>query len=179
MKRSLLLCLIGGLSVGASPALAQHSQTRQGFWFNVGLGYGSLGCQDCSGRTGGLSGGLSLGGTLTPKLLLGVGTTGWRKSENGATLTVGTLDARVRYYPSATGGFFLTGGLGLGSIGANASGFGSASETGVGLMLGLGVDLRIGNSLSVTPFWNGFAINTSNSDANVGQIGIGLTTHTH
>src|SRR5207245_2106658 len=109
MKRSLLLCLISGLSVGASPALAQHSQTRQGFWFNVGLGYGSLGCQGCSGRTGGLSGGLSLGGTLTPKLLLGVGTTGWRKSENGATLTVGTLDARVRYYPSATGGFLLTG----------------------------------------------------------------------
>src|SRR5439155_22712101 len=104
---------------------------------------------------------------------------GWRKSVNVATLPVGPRDARVRYYPSATGGFFLTGGLGLGSLGATASGFGSASETGVGLMLGFGVDLRIGNSLSVTPFWDGFAINTSNSDANVGQIGIGLTTHTH
>ena len=178
MNRSLLLCLIGGLSLGASPAFAQqNTQTRHGFWFNIGLGYGSLGCQDCGGRTGGFSGGLSLGGTLSSKLLLGVGTTGWTKSENGSTLTVGTLDARLRFYPSATGGFFLTGGLGLGSVSANLSGFGGSSETGVGLMLGLGVDVPIGKSLSLTPFWNGFSINTSNSDANVGQIGIGLTTH--
>src|SRR2546427_7370073 len=98
MKRSLLLCLIGGLSVGASPALAQHSQTRQGFWFNVGLGYGSLGCQGCSGRTGGLSGGLSLGGKPDPKLLLGVGTNRWGKFGEGADPTLGTPRARARHY---------------------------------------------------------------------------------
>lgn len=52
------------------------------------------------------------------KLLLGVGTNGWTKSEGGATLTVGTLTALMRFYPSATGGFFLTGGLGLGTVNA-------------------------------------------------------------
>jgi hypothetical protein len=56
-------------------------------------------------------------------------------------------------------------------------GFGSASETGAGVMLGLGYDIRIGSSLSLTPFWNGFAVRTSNTDANVGQLGLSLTVH--
>src|SRR5262245_12340009 len=48
---------------------------REGFWFNAGLGEGWLGCDNCDGgRAGGLSGGLSLGGTLSPRVLMGVGT---------------------------------------------------------------------------------------------------------
>jgi hypothetical protein len=158
-------------------ASAQTPQTRESLWFSGGLGYGSLGCQDCSGREGGLSGGLALGGTLSQKLLLGVGTNGWTKSEGGATLTVGTLTALMRFYPSATGGFFLTGGLGLGTVNAEVSGFGSASETGVGALLGLGYDFRVGRNLSLTPFWNGFAMSSTNSDANVGQLGLSVTVH--
>jgi Outer membrane protein beta-barrel domain len=153
------------------------AQTREGVWFNIGLGYGVLGCKDCSGTIGGLTGGFVLGGTLNQRFQLGLGTTGWTKSENGATLTVSTLDARLRFYPSATGGFFLTGGIGVGSIGADVSGFGSASETGLGVVVGLGMDFRVGENLSLTPFWNGIAIQASNADANVGQIGLGLTFH--
>jgi hypothetical protein len=90
--------LAGVLVLGtASVAMAQRPQTRQGFWFNAGLGWGSLGCDGCEGREGGVSGGLSLGGTLSPKLLVGVGTAGWTKSEGGATLTTGILDARLRF----------------------------------------------------------------------------------
>lgn len=70
----------------ATPAVAQQPQERKGFWFNVGLGAGSLGCDDCDSRANGLSGQLSLGGTLTPRLLLGAGTNGWTKSEDGVTL---------------------------------------------------------------------------------------------
>ncbi len=174
---SISFALASLLLLSAAPAAAQHPQVRNGFWFNLGLGYGSLGCDGCGSRTGGFSGGLSLGGALSEKVLLGVGTTGWTKSEGGVTTTVGTLDARIRFYPSATGGFFLTGGLGLGSISADVSGLGSASETGVGLVLGLGVDIRLAKNLSFTPFWNGFAVRSSDSDANVGQIGVGLTIH--
>ena len=162
------------LLVGAGSLQAQE---RHGFWFNGGLGYGSLGCDDCGSREGGLSGGLSLGGTLSPKFLLGVGTTGWTKSEDGATLTSGTVDARVRFYPSRTGGFFLTGGLGLGTIHVSADGFGSDTQTGVGAMLGLGYDIRVGTGLSLTPFWNGFAVRNNRSDVNVGQIGLSFTVH--
>jgi hypothetical protein len=97
------------------------------------------------------------------------------KSENGSTLTVNALTAAVRFYPSVTGGFFLMGGLGLGTVSANVSGVGSGSETGVGALLGLGYDMRIGPKVSLTPYWNGFAMNSSNSNANVGQIGLGIT----
>lgn len=177
MKRNVgsILVVIGLLAAPVTVS-AQNPQTRHGFWFNAGLGWGSLGCQDCDGRTGGLSGGLSFGGVLSPHFLLGVGTTGWTKNEGDVRLTVGTLDARLRFYPKASGGFFLTTGLGLGSISASAFGQ-SESETGVGFMLGLGYDFRIAPNLSLTPFWNGFAVSTSGADANVGQLGISLTVH--
>ena len=179
MSSRLLRCL--SLSflfvVPISVAHGQQPQTRQGFWFNGGFGYGSLGCQDCDGRASGLSGGLSLGGTLSQKVLLGVGTTGWYKSESGATLTVGTVDARARLYTSSTTGFFLTAGVGVGTISADVAGLGSGSETGVGVVLGLGYDIRIGTNVSLTPFWNGFAIKSSNTDANVWQIGLSITAH--
>lgn len=127
------------LVAGVSTADAQQPQLRSGFWFNAGLGVGSLGCADCSDRVNALSGNLSLGGTISPRFLLGVGTTGWTKSEDGTTLTsgttltVGTLDARVRFYPSATGGFFLTGGLGIGTVSASVSGFGNVGQIGFGI----------------------------------------------
>jgi hypothetical protein len=155
-----------------SSQVARRHHLRNGFWFNIGLGYGTLGCNDCFGREDGLSGGISLGGTVNQNFLVGIGTAGWSKSVAGETITVGTLDARVRVYPSSTGGFFFTGGLGLGTI--NVGGF---TETGVGLLIGLGVDLRIGSNTSITPFWNGFAVKTSNDDGNVGQIGLSITIH--
>ena len=159
------------------PPLPATSQTREGFWFNGGLGFGSLGCVNCDGHVSGASGGLSLGGTINDKVILGVGTTGWYRSKDGVALNAGTLDARVRFYPSLTSGFFLTGGLGLGTISVGLNGYGSNSETGVGLVLGVGWDVRIRQNLSLTPFWNGSAVRTSNADANFGQFGLGITIH--
>ena len=176
MVQCFALCLLASFSVAAS-AQAQNAQTRDGFWFSGGLGYGVLGCEDCGDYEGGLSGGLSLGGTISPRFLVGVGTSGWSKSEQGGTLTVGLLDARVRFYPSTTGGFFLTGGAGVGSVKASVSGFGSATETGLGVILGIGYDWRVARNASVTPFWNGFAMRNSNIDANVGQMGLAVTLH--
>jgi hypothetical protein len=156
-----------------APNAGSSLPTRQGMWFNAGLGLGSLGCQDCDGqRENGPSVGLSFGWTLNDRVLMGIGTTGFAKSVEGDTFTVGTLDARVRFYPSRTKGFFLNGGLGLGSMS-----FAGESEIGAGVMLGLGWDIRVGENVSLTPFWNGFAMSNSNVDANVGQLGIGITIH--
>ena len=152
-------------------------QTREGFWFNGGLGYGWLGCQGGFGREGGFSGGLSAGGAVSPRVLLGVGTSGWYKSVDGVTLTGGTLDGRIRFYPVLRSGFFLTGGLGLGNLSLGVNGFGSETEYRVGALFGVGWDLRVGRNVSLTPFYNGFAVQTENVDANVGQIGVGITIH--
>ena len=146
---------------------------REGFWFNIGIGPGTLGCEDCVDRTNGLSGGLSLGGTIGSRVLLGVGSAGWSKDVDGQLLTVGTLDARVRVYPGRTSGFFLTGGLGLGTLTYGED----DAEFGLGLILGVGWDIRVGRNVSLTPFWNGFAMANDVVDANVGQIGIGVTIH--
>lgn len=172
------LAAIGlALLVFTSTAGAQHAQTRQGFWFNVGLGAGSLGCDDCGSRTNGLSGQLSLGGTITPRLLLGAGTNGWTKNEDGVTVTMGSLAALVRFYPSTTGGFYLTGGLGVATIDLGVDGYGSASDTGVSALLGIGYDIRVGQNVSLTPFWNGIGGSFDGYGANFGQIGLGLTIH--
>jgi hypothetical protein len=93
-------------------------QLREGFWFNAGFGVGSASCVGCVNRYLGPSGGLSLGGTVTPRLLVGGGTTGWVKSIDGEMISGGTLDARIRFYPVVTSGFFLTAGGGLGTISA-------------------------------------------------------------
>jgi hypothetical protein len=174
--RWVVVCALASVSV-AGVAQAQNAQARDGFWFSGGLGYGSLGCDNCGSREGGISGGLSLGGTISPRFLVGVGTSGWTKSQQGATLTVGEIDARIRFYPQTRGGFFLTGGVGIGSVTGSVSGFGSATETGAGVILGMGYDYRVGRNTSITPFWNGYAMKNSNTDANVGQIGLAVTLH--
>ena len=88
-------CLALAAMLPQAASAQGHPQTRQGFWFNGGIGYGSLGCQDCDGREGALSGNLAIGGTVSQQVLLGAGVNGWPKSENGAELTVATLTAQI------------------------------------------------------------------------------------
>lgn len=145
---------------------------REGFWFNIGLGYGSFGCEDCLDRDDGLSGGLSLGRSVNDHLLLGVGTTGYAKTVLDELFAVGTLDMRARIYPSSTYGFFFTGGVGLGTMS-----YAGESEVGLGVVLGIGYDFRVGRKVSITPFWNGLAMANSSVDGNVGQLGVGVTIH--
>ena len=162
----------------ASPVSPRPSSVpglgRQGFWFNGGLGYGSVGCDSCVGlREGGLSGGVTFGATLSAHVLLGAGTSGFTRTDgNGGHVNVGTLDARVRIYPSSMSGVFLTGGYGLGRFSRYGdTQFGSAAA------IGMGWDLRVGRNVSLTPFFNGVAMRSSLFDANVGQVGLGVTVH--
>src|SRR6266550_4130177 len=89
---AVITACFAGSALAQQPQQHRQPQLRHGFWFSGGLGYGSLGCQNCSGRTGALSGNISLGGTLSQKLLLGVSTNGWTKSDSGSTLTVAGRD---------------------------------------------------------------------------------------
>ena len=66
---ALALLLIAAFN---APAAAQgNPQTREGFWISFGVGFGSLGCDDCDERQGGTNGYLRMGGTLSQKLLIG------------------------------------------------------------------------------------------------------------
>jgi len=155
---------------------AQRPQTREGFWFSVGVGGGSLGCQDCDDRENGGAGTLTFGGKLSNAVLLGGSANGWTKSEDGATLTVGLVAVEARFYPSAAGGFFLKAGAGIGSADLD---FGSLtlSEKGAGALIGLGYDIRVGRMISLTPWLQWFGIDYDPGNANVSQLGIALTIH--
>ena len=168
------------VAVLATSASAQQAQTRQGFWIGGGMGYGSMGlhCTGCDGvdREGGLSGYLKLGGTLRENILLGVETNGWRKSEGGATVTMGNLSGAAYWYPMATNGLFIKGGVGYSILSVEDS-FGQADDSGFGLLGGVGYDLRVGRNLSITPVANWFRGGFDGGSADVLQIGVGVTSH--
>ena len=160
----------------ASTSFAQQAQTRDGFWIGGGLGYGSLGCEGCTDRTGAPSGYLKLGTTLRQNVLLGVETNGWTKSEFGARLTMGNVSGAVYFYPMASTGLFVKGGAGYSMLDASTD-IGSGSESGFGMILGAGYDVRVTRNLSITPVANWFRGGFDGGSANVLQIGMGVTSH--
>jgi hypothetical protein len=179
----LLLTLAAAAALAPTPAAAQHTQTRQGFFLSGGLGYGSmgLGCDRCEGlgREGGVNGYVTLGGTVSTHVLLGIETNGWVKSSNGNWQTLGSLMATAYFYPRTAQGLFVKAGLGGSSLigGYNVLDQDLAAKSGVGLLVGAGYDVRIGGNTSVTPYVTYVRDSFDGAAANVFQAGLGLTLH--
>jgi hypothetical protein len=142
-------------------ATAQEPRRREGFWAALGVGYGSnsltcgAGCSVYSNFKGGSPTlALKMGGTPNPRLRLGGEVNVWVKDVGGGvTESVGNVSAAAYFYPSARGGFFVKGGVGMSSLGFDQ---GSASSTtdGVGFVTGLGYDMRLGGKWSLAPVSN-------------------------
>lgn len=160
----------------AGSASAQQAQTREGFWIGGGLGYGSMGlsCEGCgdTDRVGAPSGYLKLGTTLRQNVLLGVETNAWTKSELGVRLTMANISGAVYWYPMATNGMFVKAGAGYSALDAGGGG-----TNGFGILGGVGYDVRMTKSLSITPVANWFRGGFDGGSANVLQIGLGVTSH--
>lgn len=176
MSRVTPLLAVAALLASTSVHAQGRPQTREGFFISFGLGYGSLGCEDCADRVSGGSGYLALGGTLSQKVTLGGEVTGWGKSENDVTLTFGTVGPVIRFYPSATGGFFLKGGVGLATLELDLGQF-SGTATGAGLVLGLGYDGRVGRNFSLTPFFDLVSGTFDGGTVNSVHFGLGFSFH--
>lgn len=167
-----------GIVLAQPTAAQERPQTREGFFIGFGLGWGSLGCSECSGeRESGFSGYFKLGGTVDEQLLLGFETNGWVKEEDGVTLSQGNGSAVAYLYPQPESGFFIKGGLGLSTLDLSVSGFGSDSETGFGLVGGVGYDARVGADFSLSPYANIVYGSFDGGSTNVFQAGVGLTWH--
>ena len=157
---------------------SQPISTRNGFWVSLGLGpaEGSVQCgcprgvglQDNDPWNGGGSAGsftLALGGTLNPKLQLGAELSQWGRSidinDQESTSTITTLTFIAKYYPSATGNFFLKGGVGVGGstlereIAGRDNTF-KLEGSGLGMQFGLGFDILLGKQrkVALTPYLN-------------------------
>jgi hypothetical protein len=172
----LLVLLLLLLSVSPGSLAAQvpfrppsHIYPREGMWLNVGAGTG------VGSGVGGQSANLALGWAVSPHVLFAVGSSDWRASLDRATLTLGTLDLRMQFYPEVSGGFFLTGGVGLGYFWFSDSGTGA--DVGRSFIIGLGYDARIRENTSITFFVNRATIHTPDPRLSIGQVGVGLTFH--
>ena len=173
------------------------AQTRDGFFFGGGIGYGSgdasteetrgdlsqIGGLD-SGREGGLTINLRVGKTLSTRLAVGAELNGYSRSEDNADISLFNATAAFYLYPSDAG-LFVKGGLGLARAGFSFEGD-DLSGLGFGAMLGVGYDFAIGTSLAVTPqatYWFGSPGDLAVDDIdilhgfrhNVIEIGVGIT----
>lgn len=182
MKR--IVILFAALALSGAPTLVaqeteadQNPHARRGFWIGLGVGFGNLGIEGVDGRESSGTGMVKLGGTLSDKLLLGFQSNAWTKSEGGATITYGTATLGVQFYPSATGGFHLIGGVGGAVLSASLAGFGSDSEVGPGALLGVGYDFRVGRNISISPYLQGLGGTINGVTISVGTIGVGVTFH--
>lgn len=169
------------LALGVSIAAAQHPQTRKGFWIGFGFGYGSYGisCDGCNGlgREGSYTGYLKMGGTLNKHLLLGGESLVWTKSEGGSSVTAGNVTFSGYYYPQPAGGMFLSAGVGFSEASASSGGV-SGSNTGPGLTIGAGYDIRVGTNLSIVPTGNWvYGHPESGFSHNFFQFSLGVTFH--
>lgn len=148
---ALLVLLLG------SVAQAQSRQRHQGFWIGFGIGGGVNTAQNLDdARRGGGAAYIRLGGTLSQKVLLGGEISVWARQEdtilgdNSLAVTRSNATFTVMFFPSATGGFFLKGGLGAANVEAETLGV-KVTEKGFGTTLGLGYDVRLGRNLYLTP----------------------------
>lgn len=132
---------------------AQRPQVREGFWISFGVGAGNL-SWDCDGCTkadaNGPTGFLRLGGTPSAKVLLGAEFNGWALDVGAADVTAGYGAFTVYWYPSATGGFFLKGGLG-GASWQKKDAITTVGSSSGAVLLGTGYDWRVGRKISISP----------------------------
>jgi hypothetical protein len=195
MKLATISVLTLSLLCASSAAAQSHPQTRDGFTISFGIGGGSAGvsCSGCdSERENAPAGYLRLGGAYRPNLILGGEVNAWTKNleEGGdeATITVATANFIAQWYPQPTGGFFVTGGLGVGSLNVEfkVPGLATISDktTGLAYQVGTGYDIRLGTNFSLTPYATFFGTaggkvesTKEKLDANVAQIGLGFTWH--
>src|SRR6266540_3000097 len=170
-----------------APAVyGQYPQRRDGFWIGFGLGYGSANVS-CDG---GVTGFVKLGGAPSRNLLIGGAINGWTHSSGGVNETIANLTASVYYYPPATGGLFVTGGLGFSTYYVDTDP--EVSATGRGFTGGVGYDIRVGRNVSLTPAVNfvfgaledfdapapgGGVVRATGWKQNVIDFGLGVTFH--
>jgi hypothetical protein len=158
-----LIAVLWLLVAGAVPQLAaqeENKHQREGFWFALSTGPGSVGysCDGCADldREFGFAGHIRAGAAVHPMVLLGVESDGWWNWGDEAGLGSVTrllwgLTGNVYVYPSATGGFWLQAGAGLSSYRESAD-IGTATSSGVGIIFGAGYDIRLAQNFSLAPY---------------------------
>lgn len=161
VRATLLALIVGGTAapLAAQDIRALHSSSRSGFWWGLGLdgGRADIKCDACPNVDPETFPMLhvSLGGTLSQSLTLGVQFGGGQKSgaftsPSSTDVAVGDANVSLYWYPMSTGNLWLQGGL-TGVFFQAKDGSAKQSTIGGGLTAGAGYDLRMGRTMSITP----------------------------
>jgi hypothetical protein len=135
---------------------------------------GALGVEDVDERETSAVGYFKIGGAVSDQVLIGAESTAWVKDESGVTLSSTALNAVAYVYPNPTGGFYLKGGLGIATLEVDVGAFGSGSETGTALTLGVGYDIGFGGRFGLTPYGGLVIGNYEGGSTNVLEFGLGV-----
>jgi hypothetical protein len=153
------------LTSGQAQQASRPPVEHRGFWVGFGLGGGMNLADFAEGSRAGAGGYLRLGGTVSPRILLGGELAGWGRDIGGGTFSESGATATVLYYPAGPG-VFLKAGAGFAGWAVRTS-VGSTTTTttagGFAGTLGVGYDLRIGTNLFLTPNLD-FLLHTLESD---------------
>ena len=150
-RRSSAAVLVAALgTVLFHSAVQAYPQTRQGFYFGLGLGTGSadLGSGTAnSTRLSGSAGSFRFGFTLNPNIALGLESNSWLKSAPDGLFGTTTLTLAASVFPAE--GLVLRAGVGAGAEGGAGDGLGG--EAGSGLMVGAAYEFRVARSFALGP----------------------------
>lgn len=171
--------ILVSLLAAPAPVWGQTAARHQGFWIGLGVGGGSDFSPQASGARSGAAGYLRLGGTPTPRLLLGGEASFWGRRRNGVTVSRLLAAGTVSLYPTGRG-LCVRGGVGFAAVTLEAGGsVGTVtlSNEGVGGILGGGYDVQLDRNLFLTPNLD-FMVQVIDGDATVvGLLTVGLTWH--
>lgn len=152
MKTLHRLLVVAALLTTPPAAHAQQTAPHSGFWLGGGLGVGFN--DDGPGDDAGGAGYIRMGGTLSPRWLLGGEAIGMSRDVEGVTVSQGNATFTALYYFASPGGPFVKGGVGFASYVVSEDLLGgtfTTDEEGLGLTFGAGYDLRLGRNLYLTP----------------------------
>ena len=131
---------------------------RYGFWLgggaavtlgNVRIGDDATAIIDA--RKPGPSAFLSIGGTLSRTVLLGVDVAGWTRSGSDTTRTFGTITFGATLFPVRQFPLYLKGGFGVGTY-QETAGTDRYDANGFGMHFGVGAEFRVAPTLHVGPY---------------------------
>jgi hypothetical protein len=129
---------------------------RRGFWFGLGIGAGgeSYDLQPSTQYSDVLyrpTISLRLGGTVSQHLRLGGEVLSWINENGPAVESLSSALFVAQFYPMASTGLYLKGGLGIGRNAVDfEDGYGTG-DTGFAGLIGAGYELRIGRRIYLNP----------------------------
>lgn len=154
----LLLIALGTASAQDAPrglSLVREGG-RGGFWGGLSIGAGgeSFDLRDGAGYSEELyrpTVSLRLGGTVNQNLRLGGEVLAWIDEHDFSTESLTSLLFVGQFYPLATSGLYLKGGVGLGRNAVDFDDGGGFGDTGFAGLLGAGWEVRMGRRWFLTP----------------------------